>query len=232
MRSIRTTLSASALALSAIFAGWQVSAQEQGGTVVITTTPEPSTITNALSSAPTTAEVATKIFDGLLEYDQDLNPKPSLAESWDVSEDGKTVTFKLREGVKWHDGEPLTSADVQFSLMEVVKLYHPRGKGNLGPVNSIDTPDDLTVVMHLDHPYVPLLRGLSSLESPIVPKHIYAGTDFRNNAAVNKPIGTGPYKFVDWVKGSHIRLERNPDYWRDGKPYLDSLIFRFILMPK
>ena len=100
MRSIRTTLSASALALSAIFAGWQVSAQEQGGTVVITTTPEPSTITNALSSAPTTAEVATKIFDGLLEYDQDLNPKPSLAESWDVSEDGKTVTFKLREGVK------------------------------------------------------------------------------------------------------------------------------------
>lgn len=228
MKSIRTTLCASALALSAIFTGWQVSAQEQGGTIVITTTPEPSTITNALSSAPTTAEVATKIFDGLLEYDLDLSPKPSLAESWDVSEDGKTITFKLRPGVKWHDGEPFTSADVQFSLMDVVKLYHPRGKGNLGPVNSIDTPDDLTVVMHLDHPYVPLMRGLSSLESPIIPKHIYEGTDFRNNDAVNKPIGTGPYKFVEWEKGSYIRLERNPDYWREGKPYLDGLIFRFI----
>ncbi|KKN32431.1 hypothetical protein LCGC14_0813890 [marine sediment metagenome] len=228
MKSIGKTLFASAIALSAIFTGWQVSAQEQGGTIVITTTPEPATITNALSSAPTTAEVATKIFDGLLEYDLDLNPKPSLAESWEISEDGKTVTFKLRPGVKWHDGKPFTSADVQFSLMEVVKVYHPRGKGNLGPVERIETPDDLTAVLHLEHPYVPLMRGLSSLESPIIPKHIYEGTDFRNNEAVNKPIGTGPYKFASWEKGSYIELERNPDYWRDGMPYLDSLIFRFI----
>lgn len=228
MNPMRRMFCASSLALAVAFTGWSVQAQEQGGTVVITTTPEPSLITNALSSAPTTAEVATKIFDGLLEYDMDLNPKPSLAESWEISEDGKTVTFKLRPGVKWHDGAPFTSADVQFSLMEVVKSYHPRGKGNLGPVNSITTPDDLTVVMHLDHPYVPLIRGMSSLETPIIPKHIYEGTDFRNNPAVNVPIGTGPYKFVEWVKGSHIELARNPDYWREGKPYLDKLIFRFI----
>lgn len=228
MMSIKSFTYASAIALAAIFSSWEVHAQEQGGTIVITTTPEPALITNALSSAPTTAEVATKIFDGLLEYDMDLNPKPSLAESWEISEDGKTVTFKLRDGVKWHDGQPFTSADVQFSLMEVIKEYHPRGKGNIGPVNSIDTPDELTVVLHLDHPYVPLIRGLSSLESPIIPKHIYAGTDFRNNPAVNVPIGTGPYKFVEWEKGSYIRLARNEDYWREGKPYLDSLIFRFI----
>jgi peptide/nickel transport system substrate-binding protein len=82
--------------------------------------------------------------------------------------------------------------------------------------------------MHLDHPYVPLIRGMSSLETPIIPKHIYEGTDFRNNPAVNAPIGTGPYRFVEWEKGSHITLERNPDYWRDGQPYLDQLIFRFI----
>lgn len=218
----------SALAFTALFASWQVNAQQQGGGIVITTTPEPSLITNALSSAPTTAEIATKIFDGLLEYDMDLNPKPSLAESWEISEDGKTVTFKLRDGVKWHDGKPFTSSDVKFSLLEVVKKYHPRGKGNLGPVSSIETPDNLTVILKLDHPYVPLMKGLSSLEAPIVPQHIYEGTDFRNNPAVNAPVGTGPYRFVEWSKGSHIRLERNPDYWRDGRPYLDSLIFRFV----
>lgn len=228
MFSVKSVVLTSAIALSVFISGWQAQAQQQGGGIVITTTPEPSLITNALSSAPTTAEIATKIFDGLLEYDMDLTPKPSLATEWSISEDGKTVTFKLREGVKWHDGTPFTSADVAFSLLKVVKDYHPRGKSNLGPVETIDTPDDLTVVLNLAHPYVPLMKGLSSLEAPIVPRHIYENTDYRANPAVNAPIGTGPYRFVEWAKGSHIRLERNPDYWREGLPYLDTLTFRFI----
>lgn len=201
---------------------------QPGGTLTITTTPEPALITNALSSAPTTAELATKIFDGLLEYDMNLKPIPSLAESWSTSADGKTVTFKLREGVVWHDGKPFSSADVQFSLMEVVKTHHPRGQGNLGPVTSIDTPDARTAVFNLAHPYPPLMMGLSSLEAPIVPRHIYEGTDFRNNPAVNSPIGTGPFKFTRWEKGNYIQLDRNEKYWRPGRPYLDRLIFRFI----
>lgn len=218
-----------ACAMSVIFVGAIAAAAPQsGGTVVITTSPEPALITNALSSAPTTAELATKIFDGLLEYDMNLQPKPSLAESWTVSPDGKKITFKLRDGVKWHDGKPFSSADVQFSLMKVVKDYHPRGKGNLGPVTSIDTPDARTVVFNLEHAYPPLMMGLSSLEAPIVPKHIYEGTDFRNNPAVNQPIGTGPFKFVKWEKGNFIELARNENYWRQGRPYLDRLIFRFI----
>lgn len=214
---------------SAAMLALPVSAEpKRGGTVVITSTPEPPILTNALSSAPVTNEVATKIFDGLLEYDMDLNPLPSLATSWEVSDDGKTVTFNLRDDVTWHDGEPFTSADVQFSLIEVVKSHHPRGNSNLGPLESIDTPDDHTAVFHLEHPYVPLMRALSSLEAPIIPRHIYEGTDFRNNPAVNDPIGTGPFKFVEWEKGNYIRLERNDDYWRDGMPYLDGIIFRFI----
>lgn len=205
-----------------------IAAPQKGGTLIITTTPEPAILTNALSSAPTTAELATKIFDGLLEYDMNLQPKPSLAESWTISPDGKKVTFKLRHGVVWHDGKPFTSADVQFSLLKVVKEYHPRGAGNLGPVTSIDTPDAYTAVLNLAHPYAPLMKGLSSLESPIVPKHIYEGTDFRNNPAVNKPIGTGPFKFAKWDKGNFIQLDRNENYWRPGRPYLDRVIFRFI----
>lgn len=201
---------------------------QPGGTLTITTTPEPAIITNALSSAPTTAELATKIFDGLLEYDLELKPKPSLAESWTISPDGKTITFKLRQGVTWHDGKPFTSADVQFALMEVVKKFHPRGQGNLGPVQSIDTPDAHTAVFNLAHPYPPLMMGLSSLESPIVPRHIYEGTDFRNNPAVNAPIGTGPFKFARWEKGNFIQLDKNENYWRPGRPYLDRLIIRFI----
>lgn len=204
------------------------SAQQRGGTLIITTTPEPATITNALSSAPTTAEVATKIFDGLLEYDMDLKPIPSLAESWTVSPDGKAVTFRLRKGVVWHDGKPFTSSDVQFSLLKVVKEYHPRGPGNLGPIVAIDTPDAHTAVVRLAHAYPPMMKGLSSLEAPIVPRHVYEGTDFRNNPAVNQPIGTGPFKFAKWEKGNFIQLDRNDKYWREGKPYLDRLIFRFI----
>lgn len=198
------------------------------GTLTIVTTPEPTVLTNAINSAPTTAEVATKIFDGLLEYDLDMAPRPSLAESWDTSPDGKTVTFHLRHGVQWHDGKPFTAADVQFSLMEVVKKYHPRGPGNLGPVDAIDTPDPFTAVFHLSHPYPPMMKGLSSLEAPIVPKHLYEGTDFRNNPNNNRPVGTGPFRFKAWDRGTAITLERSPTYWRAGKPMLDRIIFRFI----
>lgn len=201
---------------------------QKGGTLIITTTPEPSIITNALSSAPTTNEVATKIFDGLLEYDSKLEPIPSLAESWEISEDGKTVQFNLRKGVLWHDGKPFTSADVAFSLLKVVKEFHPRGLSNLGPVTAVKTPDELTAILELEHPYPPMMRGLSGLEVPMLPKHIYEGTDIRNNPAVNVPIGTGPFKFAKWEKGNFIQLDRNEHYWRKGMPYLDRVIFRFI----
>ncbi len=203
-------------------------AQTRGGTLVIITHPEPTILTNALTSAATPTEVATKMFDGLLEYDMNLKPIPSLAESWTISDDGKTVTFKLRHGVTWHDGKPFTSADVQFSLLEVVKKYHPRGPGNLGPVTAIETPDAHTAIFRLEHAYPPMMMGLSSAEAPIVPKHIYEGTDFRNNPANNKPVGTGPFKFGNWNRGTAITLERNPNYWREGRPYLDRIIFRFI----
>jgi peptide/nickel transport system substrate-binding protein len=203
-------------------------AATQGGTLVIVTVPEPTTLTNALTSASTVTEVGTKIFDGLLEYDMSMKPVPSLAQSWTVSSDGKTVTFKLRPNVTWHDGKPFTSADVQYSLMEIVKKLHPRGAGNLGPVTAIETPDPLTAVFKLDRAYPPMMKGLSSAEAPILPKHLYEGTDHRNNPNNIKPVGTGPFMFSAWDRGSAITLLKNPKYWRAGRPYLDRIIFRFI----
>jgi peptide/nickel transport system substrate-binding protein len=203
-------------------------AQKSGGTLIYLVQPEPPTLASYLSTSGPIGQVATKVYEGLLEYDFDLNPLPGLAKSWQTSADGKTITFKLQEGVKFHDGKPLTSADVQFSIMEVVKQVHPRGPNTFKDLVAVETPDALTAVFKLRNAAPYLIRALSGYESPIVPKHLFAGTDLRNNPNANKPVGTGPFKFVEWKKGQYIRLDKNRDYWKPGLPYLDRLVARFV----
>ena len=116
-----TVLAAAAFAVSSHAIG-----QTAGGTMVMIAQPEPPSLAPYLSTSGPIGLVAPKIYSGLLDYDLELNPVGELAESFEVSDDGKTVTFNLREGVTWHDGEPFTSADVQFSIMEVLKKFHPR----------------------------------------------------------------------------------------------------------
>ena len=203
-------------------------AQNRGGTLVQITQPEPPNLASYISTAGPIAQVTSKIFDGLLEYDFSLAPKPSVAESWTVSEDGKTITFNLRQDVKFHDGQPLTSADVQFTVMEVLKKVHPRGIATYKDVVSVDTPDAHTVVFNLANPAPYLMMALSSAESPILPKHIYGEGDIKTHPNANQPIGSGPFKFTDWRKGELVRLDRNDDYWQEGKPYLDRIVVRFI----
>jgi peptide/nickel transport system substrate-binding protein len=172
-------------------------------------------------------QISPKITEGLLSYDFYLNPKPALATSWNISDDGLTYTFKLRPGVKWHDGQPFTSADAAFSIL-TLKEVHPRGRITFANVEKVDTPDDLTLVLHLSQPAPYLIHALDAQESPIIPKHIYEGTRADSNPHNNAPIGTGPFRFVELVPGSHVILERNPDYWDKGKPYIDRIVFRFI----
>jgi peptide/nickel transport system substrate-binding protein len=203
-------------------------AQQQGGTLVLVVQPEPPTLASYLSTSGPIGQVAPKVYEGLLEYDFDLNPLPGLAKSFEVSEDGLTVTFELQEGVTWHDGEPFTSADVQFSVMEVLREIHPRGPNTFKEVTAVETPDELTAVFRLENPAPYMMRALSGYESPIVPRHLFEGTDLRNSKYANAPVGTGPFKFVEWQKGQFIRLDRNEDYWRDGRPYLDRIVARFI----
>src|SRR5213592_3068873 len=214
-------------------AGWLLlpdaaSAQKRGGTLVMLVQPEPPTLAAYLSTSGPIGQVATKVYEGLLEYDFDLKPVPGLAESWKVGADGKTVTFKLQKGVRFHDGTPLTSADVKFSVLEVLRKVHPRGAITFRDITDIETPDEHTVVFTLQNPAPYLMMALSGYESPIVPKHLFEGTDVKNSKYANAPIGTGPFKFVEWQRGQYMRLDRNPDYWRKGRPYLDRIVARFV----
>ena len=223
----RPLIAAAGLLLTALAAPL-ASAQTAGGSLVMIAQPEPPSLAPYLSTSGPIGLVAPKIYSGLLDYDLDLNPVGELAETFEVSDDGLTVTFNLREGVQWHDGEPFTSADVQFSIMEVLKKFHPRGPNSFREVSSIDTPDELTAVFNLDRPAPYMMRALSSYESPIVPKHLLEGKDIRDADLANNPVGTGPFKFVEWKKGQYIRLDKNEDYWKEGYPLLDRIVARII----
>lgn len=201
---------------------------QRGGTLVMVVQPEPPTLASYQSTSGPIGQVATKVYEGLLEYDFNLNPVPGLAQSWTVSPDGKTITFKLQPGVKFHDGKPFTSADVQFTVMDVLKKVHPRGINTFRAVETIETPDSLTAVFKLAEPAPYLLTALSGYESPMLPKHVFGAGDIKNHPEANRPVGTGPYKFVEWQKGQYMRFDRNPDYWKKGRPYLDRVVARFI----
>src|SRR5215470_17038194 len=203
-------------------------AQKRGGTLVMLVQPEPPTLASYISTSGPIGQVATKVYEGLLEYDFNLKPVPSLAESWKISADGKTITFTLQKGVRFHDGKPFTSADVKFSVLEVLKKVHPRGAATFREVTEIDTPDEHTVVFKLATPAPYMMMALSGYESPMLPKHLFEGTDIKTSKYANAPVGTGPFKFVEWQRGQFMRFDRNPDYWRKGRPYLDRVVARFV----
>ncbi|WP_223427679.1 ABC transporter substrate-binding protein [Tateyamaria pelophila] len=224
----RNLATAALCAIGVAFGPSLAAAQDAGGTFVYIVQPEPPSLASYLSTSGPIGLVAPKIYDGLFDYDNDLNIVPALAEGYEVSDDGKTVTFTLRQGVTWHDGAPFTSADVQFTVMDVLKQVHPRGPNSFREVTSIDTPDDHTAVFNLANPAPYMLRALSGYESPIVPKHLLEGQDLRSADLVNNPVGTGAYKFVEWKKGQYIRLDKNENYWKPGLPHLDRIVGRFI----
>ena len=226
-----TVLHRAATALVAVtaFAALTAAAQpRQGGTLTWLINPVPSSIVPLTTTAGGNAEIGPKIVEGLLTYDYELKPKPLLATAWSQSKDGLQYTFELRKGVKWHDGKDFTSADVAFSIL-TLKQVHPRGRGTFANVVEVRTPDPYTAVIVLSKPSPFLLTALASTESPIVPKHLYEGTDIAASKYNSAPVGTGPFVFKEWVQGSHIILERNPNYWDKPKPYLDRVVVRFVL---
>lgn len=200
----------------------------RGGTLVSVIQPEPTTLTSVLNNNYPNAVVTANVFDGLAAYDENFTPQPGLAESWDVAQDGLSITFHLRKGVKWHDGHPFTARDVRYSVLELWKKFHSRGRTTFAAVADVETPDDGTAVFRLMHPSLVIFSALSTAESPVLPAHLYEGTDFLSNPHNDRPVGTGPFMFKDWKRAQYIELVRNPDYWIAGRPYLDRVIIRNI----
>ena len=199
-----------------------------GGTVNIVVQPEPPSLMLGLVQNGPTQQVAGQIYESLLRYDENLKPLPSLATSWENTNDGKVWTFKLKQGVTWHDGKPFTSADVLFSVDVFLRETHARLRASLKHVEKIETPDDYTVVFTLKNSFGPFLGLFETGTMPMIPKHIYEGTEYKANPANNTPIGTGPFKFAEWKKGSFIRLVKNENYHVKGQPYLDTLYWHVI----
>ncbi|ASL48307.1 Heme-binding protein A [Burkholderia sp. AD24] len=205
-------------------------AQTRGGTLNFIVTPEPTALVDLATTATNVLKVSPKVTEGLLDYDFRFQPKASLATSWEIADDSRRYVFHLRHGVRWHDGQPFTSADVAYSI-QTLRQVHPRAKTTFANLTEIATPDPYTVVLTLSKPTPWLIKAFSSSETPIVPKHIYDGTDVLTNPASNAPIGTGPFRFVKWVRGSYIEYVRNDDYWDKGKPWLDRIIVKVINDP-
>ena len=198
-----------------------------GGVANAIIQPEPPGLMLGLVQNGPTQMVSGNIYEGLLRYDAKLNPLPSLAESWTISDDGKVYTFKLKQGVTWHDGKPFTAADVVFST-EFLKQTHPRARANMAQVDKVETPDDHTVVFTLKQPFGPFIGVFEVGSMPMIPKHIYDGTDYKTNPANNTPVGTGPFMFKEWQKGSFIKLVKNPNYHVKGKPLLDEIYWHVV----
>ncbi|WP_128254131.1 ABC transporter substrate-binding protein [Falsirhodobacter deserti] len=199
-----------------------------GGTADLIVQPEPPGLMIGIVTNGPALAVGGNIYESLLRYDETLAPMPSLARSWEVSEDGLTYTFHLQEGVTFHDGTPMTAADVLFSVNDFLMKTQPRHRNTMAQVESVTAPDEATVVFKLTQPFEPFIRAFAYGTMPILPKHIYEGTDYMTNPANDKPIGTGPFRFVEWQRGSFIKLEKNDAYWDKGKPYLDEVIYHVI----
>lgn len=202
----------------------------KGGTVTAVVAQEPTSLVSFLDTKTDNRDLSAKITEGLLRYDAQFKPQPLLATSWSISPDGLRYTFKLRQGVKFHDGQDFSSADVRYSLLTQKKLG-PRGRITLQSLERVDTPDPHTAVLVLSKPAPFLLKSLSSAELPIVPARRYGDADPLTSPNITAPVGTGPFVFDQWVRGSHVILKRNPNYWRQGVPHVDRVVFRFVRDP-
>lgn len=181
----------------------------------------------AIQSGIATMIPGAQLFAGLVEFDDNWQPHPYLATAWETSKDSLSHTFHLRHDATFHDGKPVTSKDVAFSLF-TVKNNHPFGPAMFGAVEAVDTPDPYTAVIRVKHPVPSLLISTSSVLLPIIPKHVYDKGPIRTNPANLKPVGSGPFKLKAYNAAQYVILERFDGYFRPGRPYLDELLFQFM----
>jgi peptide/nickel transport system substrate-binding protein/oligopeptide transport system substrate-binding protein len=224
------------VAALALAAAAPVFAQEgkPGGEIIITYKDDVATLDPAIGYDWQNWSMIKSLFDGLMDYEPGTATlRPDLAESYEISDDGTVFTFKLRPGVKFHNGRELTADDVKYSIERVVnpETQSP-GAGFFGSIKGFDTPEDgldgITVVdpttirFELSRPDATFLHVMALNFAHVVPKEAVEehGADFGKN-----PVGTGAYKMTEWTLGQRVVFEKNAEYWREGVPFLDKITF-------
>ena len=206
-------------------------ATAKGGRLVVAADSEPKNLNPAIVASNGVFYISSKIIEPLAEasYKGKDGLEPRLATSWEGSEDGLSATFKLREGVTWHDGKPFTSADVAFSALSVWKPLQNLGRLVFANLDTVDTPDDHTAIFRFSKPTpFQLIRNALPVVTSVIPKHLYEGTDIATNPANTKPVGTGPFVFAEYKPGEYYRLTRYDKYWAKNAPKLDEIIYRVL----
>ena len=221
------------VALVALSAAHAALAQKQGGTLRVYHRDSPASMSIHEEGTVGVIMPMMGVFNNLVIFDQHVPQNslasivPELATSWAWSEDGTELTFKLREGVKWHDGKPFTAEDVKCTFDLLTNQGKEKFRLNYREtwwvnVARTTTRGDQEATLHLKRPQPALLALLASGDTPIYPCHV-SPRDMRQH-----PVGTGPFKFVEYKPSQNIKLTRNPDYWKPGRPYLDGVEYTII----
>ncbi|WP_439273833.1 ABC transporter substrate-binding protein [Pseudochrobactrum sp. HB0163] len=206
----------------------------RGGRLVVAADSEPANLNPAIIASNGVFYVASKVIEPLAEqvYADAQHPdglKPLLATGWQGSEDGLSATFTLREGVKWHDGKPFTSADVAFSALEVWKPLQNLGRSVFKNLADVEMPDEHTAIFRFSEPTpFQLIRNALPIVTAVLPKHLYQGTDIAKNPANEKLVGTGPFIYGEHKPGEYYLLKRNNNYWNTREPALDEIIYQVL----
>lgn len=186
---------------------------------------EPINLIPAISSDSASHQVAGYVYNGLVKYDKDLKLTGDLAESWEISKDNLSITFHLKKGVKWHDGEDFTAEDVKFTYEFMIADDTPTSyDGDFRKVKEFEIIDDYTVKVTYEEPYSP---ALNSWGMWIMPSHLLKGVSPSKSSLQRSPIGTGPYVFEEWQTGKSVTLKAFDDYF-EGKPKIEKVILRII----
>ncbi|SFC09195.1 ABC transporter substrate-binding protein [Tropicimonas isoalkanivorans] len=241
------TLMTSALALAAALGAAQAqdfTEAKQGGSMIVTYKDDVSTLDPAIGYDWQNWSMIKSLFDGLMDYEPGTTElKKDLAEDYTISEDGKTFTFKLREGVKFHNGRELTAEDVKYSLDRVtnpetqspgagffgsIEGYDAMAAGEADSLSGVTVIDPYTIEIKLSRPDATFLHVMAINFSSVVPKEAVEewGQDFGKH-----PVGSGAFKLADWTLGQSLTFERNEDYWHEGVPKLDQITFEIGLEP-